>query len=118
MTIPLEIKLESVLMEMPYVLFLDKPDDEVITIPGTDKSFRSMIDLRLERWATKDYNRISYALSREGVVGQANSGVWVFFRTYQISDPTVREASVDEVKTCEHLPNGWEDQINLDGMGE
>ena len=111
-----ERKLESVLLEMPYMIWSDKPGDEPLAIPGTDKTFYTMIDLRLERWAREEYNRISFALQRAGVVGKTNSGEWVYFRQNEKTDPTVRLATPEEIETLEQLPEGWEDYIGLDAV--
>ena len=101
------------------MFWFDKPKDELVQIPGTDLRVRDGIDFCIERWARKDYIRISAVLypAGDGVVGQTRTGIWVLFRIHKDQDPTVREATPEEVGRLEHLPDGWEDHIAIDNFG-
>jgi len=87
--------------------------DRPTSIPGTDKSFHTGFDFRLERWAPEVYGKLAPALSSEGIVGQTNRGLWVYFQLTP-GDPIMREATPEEVEQLERLPPGWEDHISLD----
>ena len=95
------------------MFWYDKPKDVVLKMPGTDITFKHGIDFRLERWLTKDDGMpiCEALLVGVGVVGRTKQGVWVLFRLNKDSDPTMREATPDEVQTLENLADGWEDNM-------
>ena len=97
------------------MIWLDKPKDEVLTIPGTNVSFRTGFDFRIERYAPEDYARINIAITRDGVVGllPVVGHSAVFFKQ-TIRDPIMRPATIEEVDELEHLPDNWLENIALD----
>ena len=100
---------------MPHMIWLD--DHTTKTIPSTDKSFKRGFDFHIERWSAEDYSRLTIAISNRGIVGQTKNGNWLFFQLTP-RDPIMRYATPDELKTLEHLPDGWEDRLILDDAGE
>lgn len=92
------------------MIWLD--NKEMKAIPGTDVSFSTGFDFRIERYSPENYARINIAITRDGVVGRSGPG-WVFFKQTP-RDPIMRTATVQEVKELEHLPDNWLENLALD----
>jgi hypothetical protein len=104
---------EALLLEMPHMIWLDNKEPK--TIPGTDLTFETGFDFRIERYSPEDYARINMAITRDGVVGYVKGtiGGWVFFKQ-TARDPIMRIATVQEVNELEHLPDDWQENLALD----
>jgi len=108
---------EALLLEMPHMFWYAPYDEEEKRIPGTGLVFRKALDFRFERRLYRKDPELTAKLSNDlyetGIVGEANSGTWVYFGVLN-NRAIVREAALEEVEQLTHLPVGWLKHVRVD----